>query len=237
MTTDLVSNDNLTTVLSGLECSSWIWTFSSYMDLCPITLRVKRFLVSDSGFCLWFWFLVSGFWFLSVVLVSGLGLLFLPLVLVSGLSVLFWSAFLVCHFCSPVLLSVLRFYFLVSGSAFCLCFLISGFWFRFCFLVSASGIWSLVCVCGSVFLYLIRFSSIWFCFLESGSGFCLCFLVSVSGSVSVFWPLLSALWFWSTWPPPVFLSPSISPYRGAERRICETVSPEWMSGVVAWAWT
>lgn len=60
VTTDLVSNDNLTTVLSGLECSSWIWTFSSYMDLCPIMLRVKRFLVSDSGFCLWFWFLVSG---------------------------------------------------------------------------------------------------------------------------------------------------------------------------------
>lgn len=77
VTTHLVSSDNLTTVLSGLECSSWIWTFTSYRymdDLCPITLRVKRFLVSDSGFCLWFWFLISGSSFWS--LVSGFYLWF-----------------------------------------------------------------------------------------------------------------------------------------------------------------
>lgn len=123
VTTHLVSNDNLTTVLSGLECSSWIWTFTSYryMDLCPITLRVKRFLVSDSGFCLWFWFLISGSSFWS--LVSGFYLWFW--FLLSG----FWSLGLVLvrHFWSVI--SGLWFYFLVSGSAFCLCFLISGFWF------------------------------------------------------------------------------------------------------------
>lgn len=140
-------------------------------DLCPITLRVKRFLVSDSGFCLWFWFLISGSSFWS--LVSGFYLWFWFLLsgfwsrVVVSASVCFWSLglVLVCHFWSLVLLSGVWFCFLalVSGS---------GLWFRFCFLVSASGIWYLVLfsVSGSVFLYLIRFSSIWFCFLLSGSG-------------------------------------------------------------------
>lgn len=145
VTTDLVSNDNLTTVLSGLECRSWIWTFTSYMDLCPITLRVKRFLVSDSGFCLWFWFLVSGFW--SRVVVSA--------------SVCFWSLglVLVCisglWFCFLSLFSDLWFLVLVSGSG-------SVFWY----LLLVSGLWflSVVLFSGSVFC-------LWFCFLVSDSVF------------------------------------------------------------------
>lgn len=141
VTTHLVSNDNLTTVLSGLECSSWIWMFTSYryMDLCPITLRVKRFLVSDSGFCLWFWFLISGSSFWS--LVSGFYLWFW--FLLSGFLVS-WSgfgpSFLVCHFWSLVLL---------SGVWFCFQSLFSDLWF----LVLVSG-------SGSVFSYLLLVSGL-----------------------------------------------------------------------------